>query len=81
MKRLIEAQNLTDKRRKATKKYQHAESQRSKAMAQNALAKVETAALDDPHVSQAYDLWNAQDEKKGIRKRNFSKKENILFLK
>jgi len=64
MKRLIEAQNLTDKRRKATKKYQHAESQRSKAMAQNALAKVETAALDDPHVSQAYDLWNAQDEKK-----------------
>lgn len=64
MKRLIEAQDLTDRRRKATKKYQHAESQRSKASAKNALAKVENAALDDPHVSQAYDLWNAQDKKK-----------------
>lgn len=63
-KRLAEAQTFADKRRQAKKKYQHAESQRSKATTKNALEKVENATLDDPHVSQAYDLWNAQDEKK-----------------
>lgn len=73
-KRLIESQQIAEKRREKTKKYQHAKKQRSTALAKNALVKAETSALDDPHTSQAYDLWNAQDERKGFLQ------SNILFL-
>jgi len=68
-KRLVESQNLAQTRQAATKKYQHAIKQRTKALQKNALDKFESAVLDDPHVSQGYDLWNTHDEKKGNNKR------------
>jgi hypothetical protein len=63
-KRLVESQKLTQTRQVATKKYQHAIKQRTKALEKNALDKAESSALDDPNVSQGYDLWNVHDEKK-----------------
>jgi len=63
-KRLAESQKLAQTRQAATKKYQHATNQRSKALRKNALDKAESSAFDDPHVSQGYDLWNTHDEKK-----------------
>jgi len=64
-KRLIESQKLAETRQAATKKYQHAIKQRTKALEKNALDKAESFAFDDPNVSQGYDLWNIHDEKKG----------------
>ena len=72
-KRLIESQKLAETRREATKKYQHAKTQRSKALEKTALTKAENVAFDDPQVSQGYDLWNAKDEKHGKEK----KRQNI----
>ncbi|CAF1103256.1 unnamed protein product, partial [Adineta ricciae] len=63
-KRLIESEKLTKTRRAATKKYQTAVKQRAEALQRNAIAKAEQLELIDPHVPQAYDLWNTQDEKK-----------------
>ncbi len=67
-KRLIESQKVAQTRQAATKKYQHAVKQRTKALKKNALDKADKSALDDPNVSQGYDLWNERDEKKGKRK-------------
>ena len=67
-KRLVESQKLAQTRQAATKKYQHAVKQRTKALEKNALDKADRSALDDPNVSQPYDLWNHQDEKKSKRK-------------
>ncbi|CAF0928341.1 unnamed protein product [Rotaria sordida] len=63
-KRLLESQKLVETRRAAKKKYQNAIKQRSQALEKSALDKVEKLALDDPHVSQSYDLWNTKNEKK-----------------
>ncbi|UJR09151.1 hypothetical protein I4U23_013399 [Adineta vaga] len=63
-KRLIESQKLADTRRSATKKYQTAVKQRSEALRKNALDEADKLEFHDPQVSQGYDLWNAQDEKK-----------------
>ena len=64
-KRLIESQKLAETRQVATKKYQHATQQRGEALRRNAIQKAENAGVDDPHVSQGYDLWNHSDQKKG----------------
>lgn len=64
-KRLIESQKLAETRQVATKKYQHATQQRAEALRRNAIQKAENAAVDDPNVSQGYDLWNHSDQKKG----------------
>ena len=66
-KRLIETKTLAETRQAATKKYQHAVQQRSKAFKKTAIDKAEDAARDDPAVSAGYDLWNVRDEKKGTR--------------
>lgn len=68
MKRLIESQKLTQTRQAATKKYQHATQQRAEALRTNAIQKADNAALDDPNVPQAYDLWNHSNAKKGKTK-------------
>ena len=66
-KRLLESQDFAHTRRAATKKYQTAVRQRSEALKKNALGKADELELDDPHVSQAYDLWNIHDAKKGLQ--------------
>ncbi|CAF3499714.1 unnamed protein product [Rotaria sp. Silwood1] len=63
-KRLIESQKIIETRQATKKKYQTALKQRSEAFKKNALDKVEKLELDDPHVSQSYDLWNTQNKKK-----------------
>jgi hypothetical protein len=63
-KRLIESQQEVETRKAATKKYQHATRQRSKALEKNALDKANQLEFDDPNVSKGYDLWNMHDEKK-----------------
>jgi len=74
-KRLIESQKLAQTRSATTKKYQNAIKQRSEALQKTALDKADKSALDDPHVSQGYDLWNTSDEKK---KKKF---DHLLVLK
>jgi len=47
-----------------SKKYQNAQKQRSQALEKIIMDKANTKALDDPHSSVAYDLWNKKDAKK-----------------
>ena len=64
---MIESEKFTKARRAATKTYQTAVKQRAEALQKHAISKAEQLELIDPHVPQAYDLWNTQDEKKGSK--------------
>ncbi|CAF2259494.1 unnamed protein product [Rotaria magnacalcarata] len=63
-KRLVETEKTVEMRRAAKKKYQNAAKQRSEAKQKTALEKADKLELVDPHVSQVYDLWGTQKEKK-----------------
>ena len=65
-KRLAENQELAETRRAKKKKYQRASEQRAEAEEKRTMAKLDRLVADDPTVAPTYDLWSAQDEKKGI---------------
>ncbi|CAF0957356.1 unnamed protein product [Didymodactylos carnosus] len=67
-KRLVENLKLSNERKMRTKKYRQAQKQRLEASEEQALAKAEAIATDDPHVTTQYDIWEAKDLKKETTK-------------
>ena len=80
-KRLIESQQIAEKRQAATKKYQHAVKQRSDADEKKVLDQIEKVTVEDRNVLPSYDLWNQQDAKKGTLKDKSNCRDALILIR